>query len=107
MSATTTLRSRKLMEGEGYHVENTEHYNFFTKRRHDLFGFGDLLCVHKERPRDVVVVQSTSLSNISSRINKITDHDNLPVVRNAEFRIEVHGWSKKKNRWEVRREDLS
>lgn len=106
MSATTTLRSRKHMEALGFHVELVEHYNSFTQRRHDLFGFLDLLCVHKETG-ELVGVQSTSASNISSRINKITESPLLPIVRRAGIGVLVHGWRKVKNRWEVRQEDIS
>lgn len=106
MSQTTTLRSRKLMEERGFHVELTEHYNAYTQRRHDLWTFADLLCIHKETG-EIVAVQSTSLSNISSRINKITDSDLLPIVRRAGIGVAVHGWSKKLNRWQCREEDIS
>jgi hypothetical protein len=83
-----------------------EHYNSFTQRRHDLWTFADLLCIHTETG-DIVAVQSTSASNISSRINKITDSPLLPIVRKAGIGILVHGWKKVKNRWECRSEDLS
>lgn len=106
MSQTTTLRSRRLMEGRGFHVEQAEHYNAFTQRRHDLFGFVDLLCVHKETG-EIVAVQSTSASNVSSRVNKITDSPLLPIVRKAGIGIAVHGWAKKGHRWQCREEDIS
>lgn len=106
MSQTTTLRSRKLMEERGFHVELVERYCSFTKRRFDLFGFLDLLCVHKETG-EVIGVQSTSLSNISSRINKIMNSDLLPMVRRAGIGILVHGWGKKLNRWQCREENIS
>ena len=94
------------MESENYHVENGEHYSTFSRRYHDFLGFADLVCVHKETG-DVILVQSTSDSNVSSRINKITNHENLPIARKAGWGIQVHGWRKKLNRWRVRREDLS
>lgn len=95
------------MEGEGYYVELVEHYNAWTKRRHDLLGFADLLCIHLERPGDIMLVQSTSASNVSARVRKITDHENLSVARKAGFRIEVHGWRLSGRKYICRREDLS
>jgi hypothetical protein len=83
-------RSLELMRGRGYHCEITEHRTH-DGTTHDLFGFGDILCVHKEEG-DVVVVQTTSRSNISARVKKITDSELLPIVRNAGFYITVHGW---------------
>lgn len=99
-------RSRELMEAAGYHVENGEHYSSFSRRYHDLFGFADLLCVHKETG-DQILVQATTRTNVSARVNKIATHENLPIVRKANYGIEVHGWFKKDNRWQVRREDIS
>lgn len=104
---TTTARSRALMESEGYYVELVERWDHFSRRRHDLFGFTDLFCIHRETG-DIRLVQSTSHSNVSSRINKITNHENLPLVRKAGMAIEVHGWKKNsKGRWSARREDIS
>ena len=54
------------------------------------------------RPGEVMGVQTTSLANISSRINKIMEHENLDVVLAAGIKIEVHGWVKKNNRWQVK-----
>lgn len=83
-------RSLALMRERGYHCEIVEHrlHDGTTK---DLFGFVDILCVHKTEG-DVVVVQTTSRSNISARIKKIMDSELLPVVRNAGFYILVQGW---------------
>lgn len=101
---TTTNRSTKLLEAEGYKVALVEHWNHYTQRRHDLFGFADLLAI---RENEILFVQSTSASNVSSRINKIEGHENTPHVRKAGIRIEVHGWKKTVKGWVCRREDLS
>lgn len=104
---TTTPQSRKLMESRGFKVELVEHYNAFTQRRHDLFNLFDLLCIHMETG-EVAAVQTTSASNITSRMNKITEHENTPIIRKAGWRILCHGWKKLANgRYQVREEDLS
>jgi len=87
------------MRDRGYYAEVVERYNFFTKRKNDFAGFLDLLCLS---PGEVMGVQTTSLANISSRINKIMEHENLEVVLAAGIKIEVHGWVKKNNRWQVK-----
>lgn len=101
-----TQRSLAHMRGLGFYAEVVERYNPFSRTRHDLFGFGDLLCVHMETG-DLALVQTTSASNVSARINKIATHENLSLVRKAGFSIFVHGWYKSKGRWIVRVEDVS
>lgn len=99
MATSTTQLSLKLMRDRGYYAEVVERYNFFTKRKNDFAGFLDLLCLGAG---EVMGVQTTSLANISTRINKIMEHENLDVVLAAGIKIEVHGWVKKNNRWQVK-----
>ena len=74
------------------------------KRRKDLFGFIDVLCL---RRGEVVGVQSTSYSNVLARIAKIAEHENVASVRDAGIRVVVHGWRKVKNRWVCREVERS
>ncbi len=85
-------------------VQVVEHYNTFTKRRHDLFGIIDVLAVGK---LGILMVQVTSKSNMSSRIRKIADSEAIDHIREAEIRVEVHGWYKEKNRWRCKITDVS
>lgn len=87
-------RSLALMRERGYHAEISE-YRTRDGTTHDLFGFGDILCIHIERPNDIVVVQTTSASNRASRVKKITESELLPLVRKAGISILVHGWGYK------------
>lgn len=105
MSSIPTARSRKHLQDMGYHVETVEKWNHITQRRHDLFGFGDLLAI---RENEVVVIQTTSASNMSSRIRKITLSPLLDTVRKAGIRIIVHGWKKlSTGRYTLKEMDLS
>lgn len=100
-----TQRSLKLLREQGYQVDVTEHWNAFARIRQDLFGFIDLLAL---RDGETLAVQTTSYSNVSARVKKITDHENLSFVRKAGWGISVHGWHKSKSgKWEVRIVDLS
>lgn len=103
-----TQRSLKALRDEGYVAFVTEYWDAHAFKRKDLFGFGDILAL---KENEVTVVQTTSLSNISSRIKKITEHPNVAAVRKAGIRILVHGWGKKridgKPTWMCRLEDLS
>jgi hypothetical protein len=97
---TLTLRSRKLLESEGYTVATVEYYNAFTKRKHDLFGCIDLLAIGNG---ETIAVQVTSKSNMASRIHKIEDSDALREMLRSGWRIRVDGWQKNKSgRFEVK-----
>ena len=99
-----TQRSLAYLRNLGYHVEIVEHWNHWTKRRHDLWQFADLLAIRKG---EVLAVQVTSGSNVSARVKKIADSEIAPHVRDAGIRIEVHGWSKLKAGWTPKIIDLS
>jgi hypothetical protein len=96
-------RSKRLMESEGYTVDVVEHWNAFAHKRFDLFGFLDLLCVKDK----VVGVQTTTASNMSARRKKIREHVNYLAVEGAGIRVELHGWHKVNNRWQVKREVIT
>jgi len=97
-------RSLKLMRERGYRCYITEYHSRGFK--HDLFGFADILCLKDD---EVCAVQTTSRSNISARIKKITESEELPFVRKAGIRIMVHGWGylNRSKTWDCREEDLS
>ena len=107
MSGTspTQLSLRKLRE-EGWTCQITEVWNPHMRIRQDLFGFIDILAI---RPGETLAVQTTSRSNMAARVRKIADHANVAAVREAGWRIEVHGWAQKKPRarWECRTVDVS
>ena len=97
---TPSARSIAHMKSLGYIVANVEHYNYFTKRRHDLYGCIDLLCIGNG---ETVAVQVTSKSNMSSRIKKIEASDAFPEMLRSGWRVLVQGWWKNaKGRYEVK-----
>jgi len=102
--ASPTSRSLELLRSEGYLCEVVEKWNQWSKTRKDLYGFIDILAVRKG---EVLGVQATSGSNVSGRVAKITEHENVGQVREAGIRIEVWGWRKLKDGWAVRRVDVS
>ena len=99
MAISPTQLSLKMMREQGYYAEVVERYNSFTKKRNDLFGFVDVLCL---KPGEVVGVQTTSYSNLSARIKKIREHEHFKIVTDAGIRVICHGWHKVNNRWKVR-----
>ena len=101
---TPTQRSLALLREEGYTVAIVEKWNPHVRIRQDLFGFIDLLAIRKG---ETLAVQTTS-TGVSSRIKKIMESDYLPKVRDAGWRIVVHGWRKNsKGRYVLRIEDIS
>jgi hypothetical protein len=103
--SSPTQRSKALLEEQGYTVAIVEHWNQWARRRVDLFGFVDLLAI---RENETLAVQTTSGSNVSARVNKIAEHENVAAVRKAGWRIIVHGWAKNsKGRYVLREVDCS
>lgn len=92
------------MRDQGYTAEVVERFNSFTKRRNDLFGFIDILCIRKG---EVVGVQTTSAGHVSDRKKKILEHENAQAVLDSGIRIIVHGWEKKNNRWQVKEVEIT
>ena len=99
-----TQNTLKHMRSLGYLCQVVEVWNTHARRRIDLFGIIDVLCVGSG---EVVGVQATSYANISSRVKKITDSEVLPTLRDADIKILVHGWRKVKNKWTLKQVDLS
>jgi len=91
---TLSQRTTKHLREQGYLVATVEHYNSFTRRKHDLFGCIDLLAIGNG---ETLAIQVTSRSNMSARIKKIQDNLALPEMLRSKWRILVHGWDKGTN----------
>lgn len=113
--------ARKKWRALGYYVEAGEHVSRIGKhvRRHDTFGFADLLCV---RAGSIVLLQVTSWSNVSARVNKIARESHgkgqhaRPMAEIAKnlmsclgVRIVVEGWKQDPDslRWESREVEIT
>jgi hypothetical protein len=99
-----TQRSLKHLREQGYLAWVVEHWDSFSKRRKDLWGWCDILAI---RENEVLAVQVTS-TGVSERIKKIQDSETVGAVRKAGIRIEVHGHRKNSSgRYVMRVEDIS
>jgi len=100
-----TQRTLAEMRRRGYYAEVVERWIPRANIRKDFAGFIDVLCLGDS---EVVGVQATSGSNVSSRLAKIANHENVGVVRKAGLRLLVHGWSRGKDgKWKLREVDVS
>ena len=100
---TLTGRSTALLRERGYIVATVEHYNAFTKRKHDLFGCIDLLAIGNG---ETVAVQVTSKGHLSERKHKVEESEAYPEMLRSGWRIVLHGWFKENNRWQLKEVEL-
>jgi len=136
MMANLQGHARKKWRAAGYFVEAGEHVSrigpfggqgaYGGVRRHDTFGFADLLCVKPGAEAwfdgELVLLQVTSWSNVSARVNKIARESHglgqhaRPMIEIAKMllsipgvRIVVEGWklNKTTNRWESREVEVT
>ena len=102
--SSPTQRSLKLLRKAGYRAAVVEKWNPHAKIRQDLWGFVDVLAIRKG---ETVAVQACHYSDVSKRVEKIANHENVGAVREAGWRIIVHGWHKVGRRYQVREVDVS
>ena len=106
MSISPTSLTLEHLRAHGWPlVEVVERWNPHAQVRQDLFGFIDVLAVRRD---ETLAVQATSAANVAARVRKIADNPNINSVREAGWRIVVHGWAKEGRRWTLVREvDIS
>ena len=94
--ASPTQLSLRYLRKSGYTCSIAEHWSEHARRRIDLFGFVDLVAAgHSE----LLFIQVTSRSNVSSRVAKIMADPCLSraieLARVPGVSILVHGWDKR------------
>jgi hypothetical protein len=92
----------RMLRDEGYQAAVVERWVPGKDIRVDLFGFGDVLAVHP-RNRGFLIVQTTSLANVSSRLTKAKGKAELAHWLQAGGAFEVHGWVNRNGRWSCKR----
>jgi hypothetical protein len=94
------------MRARGYElVDVVERWLPFARVRRDLFTIGDVIAVGTP---GIAIVQTTSGSNVSARVAKVTASAALPILQRAGIKVLVHGWRKNsKRRYVLREIDLS
>jgi len=88
-----TQRSLKYLRDRSYIADVSEHWNPFAKRRKDLFGFIDIVGIGYGH---LLAVQTTTGSNVSERVKKISKLPAAKAWLRSGNEIEIHGWRKLK-----------
>jgi hypothetical protein len=104
---SNTTRSRDRLEAEGYAVDVVESYNYFTKKRKDLYNGFDLIGCG---PDGVVFLQTTSRDNIAARVRKIAELPAIDAIRKAGVTLLVDGWDQPdgpRTKWRCKTVDVS
>lgn len=93
------------MRAQGYAAQVVEKFNPFSRTRQDLFGIIDIVCLGDG---ETIGVQTTSGSNVSARVKKITESAHLGALRRAGWKLVIHGWRKNAaGKWQLREVDVS
>lgn len=100
-----TQRTLSLLRKYGYTSYIVEHWNQFARIRQDLFGGIDIVAI-KVGQFGVLGIQTTSYSNMSKRVKKLTAIPALKLWVECGNGLEVWGWKKagksgKRKLWEV------
>lgn len=104
MAKSPTQLSLEKLRADGWLAEVVEKWIPGANIRKDLWGWTDIVAL---KDGQTLAVQTTSYSNISARVNKITESDTIAEVRKANWSVEVHGWRKVNNRWVCKAVDVS
>ena len=101
-----TQLSLAQLRADGWFCWITEHWNSYARIRQDLWGFVDIIAL---KPNQILGVQTTTASNMSARIKKIADHENVGKVRESGVMLHVHGWhmDAKTKKWHCKVKDVS
>jgi hypothetical protein len=103
---TLTARSLKLLRDSGHVAGVVERFIAQANKRVDLFGFADLLAVHRGEP-GVLLVQATTRPNIGARVKKAKALATLAVWLKNGGRFEVWGWYRDAGgKWKVKRVEV-
>lgn len=92
MATKSIQRSLKLIKEYGWFYEITEHWNQYIRRRHDLFGFCDILCIDGSR---IVAIQAMG-ADIGKHKQKMYENEFVIPWLKANNDLEMWAWRKLK-----------
>jgi hypothetical protein len=90
----------------GYAACVVERYVAQARLKQDAFHCGDILAAHPTE-RIVALIQTTTSSHLNARRLKASVQPELPSWLKAGGRFFLHGWGKRKGKWDVRVVELT
>lgn len=82
----------------GLTCEGVEWYNHYTRRKHDLFQFADVISFGSSHV--VLLVQTTTKTNLLARLKKVLANPiALEWCKCPHRLLRIDGWYKEKHRW--------
>jgi hypothetical protein len=96
--SSPTQRTLKLLRKCGYLCAVVEKWNAHAGIRQDLFGFADIIAVHRFREPRMLLIQATGHTNVAGRLAKVKPMLPLRIWLGAGGAFEVWGWNGKKLR---------
>jgi len=100
VKTSPTQRSIAYLKKNGHLPWIVEKWNPHAKVRQDMYGWVDIVAVSAEVP-GVLGVQTTTKHNMQARLHKALGNKALVAWIKAGGRLVIHGWQKKRGRWEV------
>lgn len=89
MSLSPSQRTLKTLRELGYTVQVTEKWNPWARRRQDLFGFVDVLCLGDH---EILGVQCTTMANKSAHLKKMLEHPNKDAWIRSGAKLQLWCW---------------
>jgi len=92
MAIKSMQRSLERIKTFGWIYWRTEHWDYYAKKRKDLFQFCDILCLDELR---TVAVQACG-SDLSQHIEKIKTNEYVIPWLSANNELQIWAWRKRK-----------
>lgn len=110
MASLPTKRSLEDLRKRGFLVHVVERYNAYSRRKVDLFNFGDVIAIHPEH--GIVAVQCCAGCDHSKRLIKMALEPKLDAWFAAGGQAWLMSWAKrgargKRKLWTLREERLT
>jgi hypothetical protein len=99
-------RSLKLLRQCGHQADVSERWLPRLNVRRDLFHCIDIIAVRLGE-QGVLGVQSTTAGNLGARLKKARQQPELKTWLATGNRYQVHGWSKRAGKWQVKIVELA
>lgn len=107
MAISLVKKTFEALEKQGCFPAVTETFNFFSKRKNDLYTIFDLVAIDPNTT-GITGYQVTSRTNISTRRHKIKESSIYQPWLAAGNKIYVYGWFKNASkRWDVKIEEIT